>query len=422
LDFKKIRISDLKPAAYNPRKDLKPGDPEFEKIKNSIIEFGYVEPIIVNDDLSVIGGHQRIKVLKELGYDEIECVVIDVDKTKEKALNIALNKISGEWDSEALSKLLDELNQEDYDIELTGFDFSEAEKLWDEYKDEGSNGDYSEDDAFDAEPPDEPVSQLGDLWILGKHRLYCGDSTSEHDVSVLMADDKADMVFTDPPWNVNYGATDHPSWKSRTIMNDAMPTEDFKEFMNDTFKVMREFSKDGCMTYVVMSAQEWGNCMLTLKENDYHWSSTIIWRKDSLVLSRKDYHTQYEPIAYLFANGAPRLHPLEDRKQSDVWDCPRYKVSIYHPTQKPVDLVVRAIKNSSNMKNIVFDLFGGSGTTLIACEETERVCRMMELDPKYMDVIVKRYIDKIGSEDNVYLLRDGIKFTYSQLKEQQATA
>jgi hypothetical protein len=229
LDFKKIRISDLKPAAYNPRKDLKPGDPEFEKIKNSIIEFGYVEPIIVNDDLSVIGGHQRIKVLKELGYDEIECVVIDVDKTKEKALNIALNKISGEWDSEALSKLLDELNQEDYDIELTGFDFSEAEKLWDEYKDEGSNGDYSEDDAFDAEPPDEPVSQLGDLWILGKHRLYCGDSTSEHDVSVLMGEEKADMVFTDPPWNVNYGATDHPSWKKRTILNDCMPTEDFKE-------------------------------------------------------------------------------------------------------------------------------------------------------------------------------------------------
>jgi DNA modification methylase len=422
MNFKKLKISELIPAAYNPRKDLKPGDPEFEKIKNSIQEFGYVEPIIVNNDLTVIGGHQRLKVLKELGYDEIECVVVIIDKTKKKALNVALNKISGEWDSEALSKLLDELNQEDYNIELTGFDFSETEKLWDEYKNERSDGDYSNDDDFDIEPPEEPVSQLGDLWILGKHRLYCGDSTLEHDVKILMTDDKADMVFTDPPWNVNYGATDHPSWKKRTIMNDFMPTEDFKEFMNATFNVMNQFSKNGCMTYIVMSAQEWGNMMLTLKDNDYHWSSTIIWNKDSLVLSRKDYHTKYEPVWYGWKDGEARLKPLEDRKQSDVWDIPRPKVSELHPNCKPVELVVRTIKNSSNMKNIILDLFGGSGTTLIACEETDRLCRMMELDPKYMDVIVKRYIDKVGSEDNVYLIRSGNKFTYSQLKEQQATA
>ncbi len=237
-----------------------------------------------------------------------------------------------------------------------------------------------------------------------------------------MGKDKAHMVFTDPPWNVNYGADmDHPSWKPRTIMNDSMSTDDFKEFMNSSFKVMNLFSLSGCMTYAVMSAQEWGNMMLTLKENDYHWSSTIIWSKDSLVLNRKDFHTQYEPIWYGWKDGAPRLHPLTDRKQSDVWQIPRPKVSELHPNTKPVDLVIRAIKNSSNMKDIVLDLFGGSGATLIACEETDRKCRMMELDPKYADVIVKRIIGKIGSENDVYVERDGQQYTYSELKIQKET-
>jgi len=238
----------------------------------------------------------------------------------------------------------------------------------------------------------------------------------------LMGEDRAHMVFTDPPWNVNYGAVEEGNaqgYKPRTILNDFMETEDFKEFMNSTFKVMNQFSLKGCMTYVVMSAQEWGNMMLTMKENDYHWSSTIIWVKDSLVLSRKDYHTQYEGIGYFWSSGAPRLHPLEDRKQSDVWMIPRPKISELHPTCKPVELVVRAIKNSSNMKDIVLDLFGGSGTTLIACEETDRQCRMMELDPKYVDVIVKRYIDKVCSDEAVYLIRDGEKIPYLEVEKPQ---
>ncbi|HEY5584279.1 MAG TPA: site-specific DNA-methyltransferase, partial [Ruminiclostridium sp.] len=166
---------------------------------------------------------------------------------------------------------------------------------------------------------------------------------------------------------------------------------------------------------IFMSAQEWGNMMLTLTLNDYHWSSTVIWNKDSLVLSRKNYHTKYEPIWYGWKVGQARLHPLDDRKQTDVWDCPRPKVSELHPTTKPVDLVLRAIKNSSNMKDIILDLFGGSGTTLIACEESERKCRMMELDCKYIDVIVKRYIDKVGSDADVFLIRDGEKIRYIDL-------
>ncbi|MBZ4647396.1 MAG: methylase domain protein [Clostridia bacterium] len=406
MEFRKINIDRLKHAEYNPRKDLKPGDAEFEKIKNSITEFGYCEPIIVNSDMTIIGGHQRAKVLKELGYTEIDCVVINIDKTKEKALNIALNKVTGEWDFESLAKLLDELKEEDYNIELTGFDFSEAEKLWDEYISENKR-DYYKDDDFDIELPEEPVTKRGDIWLLGKHRLMCGDACSESDVAALMREDFADMVFTDPPWNVNYGATEHPSWKQRTILNDSMTTEEFKKFLDSAFKVMNKFSKPGCMTYVVMSAQEWGNLMLSLKENGYHWSSTIIWNKDRLVLSRKDYHTKYEPIWYGWSDGSARLHPLTDRQQCDVWDIPRPSVSELHPTTKPVELVVRAIKNSSNMKDIVLDLFGGSGTTLIACEETDRRCRMMELDEKYADVIVKRYIDKVGSDADVFVLRDG---------------
>jgi len=417
MEFKKINISDLKHAEYNPRKDLKPGDKEFEKIKNSINEFGYCDPIILNSDLTIVGGHQRAKVLKELGYTEIDCVIIDVDKTKEKALNVALNKISGEWDFESLAKLLDDLKTEDYDIELSGFDMKEAEKLWDEYmpKDEQDEEDI-------PEVPEIPITQRGDLWILGKHKLMCGDSCDEKDVGVLMDGNKADMVFTDPPWNVNYGADmEHPSWKPRTIMNDAMSTEDFKEFMNSTFKVMSKFSKEGCMTYVVMSQQEWGNLMLTMKDNAYHWSSTIIWKKDFLVLSRKDFNTIYEGIWYGWLEGASRLHPVTNTKECDCWEIPRYKVSIYHPTQKPVDLVIRAIKNSSNMKNIVLDLFGGSGTTLIACVDTERYCRMMELDPKYADVIVTRYIDKVGSDADVFVLKDGKKIMYSDIMLEQVT-
>lgn len=233
------------------------------------------------------------------------------------------------------------------------------------------------------------------------HRLMCGDSTSAKDADVLMGGNKADMVFTDPPWNVNYGAVeeDNPmGYKPRTILNDFMGTEDFKKFMYDVFKNMNNLSKEGCMTYVVMSAQEWGNMMLALTDNEFHWSSTIIWNKDRLVMSRKDYHTKYEPIWYGWKEGASRLNPLEDRKQSDVWDIERPSRSELHPTTKPVELVAKAIKNSSKTNDRVLDLFGGSGTTLIAAEQLDRQCYMMELDPKYVDVIIKRWEEFTGQQ------------------------
>lgn len=204
------------------------------------------------------------------------------------------------------------------------------------------------------------------------------------------------MVFTDPPWNVNYGADDSsPTYKPRTILNDHMSTGDFKDFMSKAFRSMNMASKDGAMTYVVMSSQEWGNLMLTLFENGYHWSSTIIWAKDQFIISRKDYHTQYEPIWYGWKEGS-RLHPLKDRKQSDLWEIPRPKRSDEHPTMKPVELVAKAITNSSNKGDCVLDLFGGSGTTLIASEQTKRKCFMAELDPHYVDVIINRWESLTG--------------------------
>ena len=417
LQIKLIHLDKLKAYENNARIN----DKAVEKVAASIKEFGFRNPILIDNNNEIIAGHTRLLAARELGLMEVPTIQID-DLTPEqvKAFRIADNKTAeyAEWNFELLAQEMEDLKIVDYDLSLTGFDMSEAERLLDTLKEE-IEGD-NPDDEFDGELPEEPICQRGDLWILGKHRLMVGDSTCESDVAVLMEDDRAHMVFTDPPWNVNYGADmDHPSWKPRTIMNDAMPTEDFRDFMNSTFKVMNKFSKEGAMTYVVMSAQEWGNVMLTLTENEYHWSSTIIWNKDSLVLSRKDYHTKYEPIWYGWKEGQARLHPLNDRKQCDVWDVPRPKVSELHPTTKPVGLVVRAIKNSSNMKNIVLDLFGGSGTTLIACEETDRICRMMELDPKYADVIVKRYIDKVGSEEAVHVLRNGQQYKYSDLKMEQ---
>ena len=413
MDFKKIKTSDLIPATYNPRKDLQPGDAEFEKIRRSIEEFGYVEPVIVNSDMTIVGGHQRLKVLKELGFDEIDCVVIEVDKTKEKALNIALNKISGEWDTTSLAQLLSELDKESYNIELTGFDWDEAEKL---FKTLDQDNDNSKDDEYDVVLPEEPITEPGDIWLLGRHRLMCGDSTIMNDVKLLTEGNRMEMVFTDPPWNVNYGDTDHPSWKQRTIMNDCMPQEDFKEFMSKSFACMAESLVVGGMVYVVMSAQEWGSLMPALSDNGFHWSSTIIWNKDRLVLSRKDYHTRYEPIWYGWKDGAPRIHPLTDRQQCDVWDIPRPTKSEEHPTMKPVELVERSIMNSSKRGNYVLDQFGGSGTTLIACENTGRTCYMMELDPKYCDVIVNRYINKIGGCGEVFLLRGDERIPFEQVK------
>ena len=377
-----MKLEELKEYGNNPRLN----DEAVDYVAKSIEEFGFKVPIIIDKDNVIVAGHTRKKAAAKLGLKEVPVIVADdLNADQVKAFRLADNKVAeySEWD---MDLLMIELN--DIEFEMEDFGFDEPEVI-----------EEAEEDDFEVEVPEEPKSKLGQIYQLGKHRLMCGDSTKRDDVAELMNEEKADMVFTDPPWNVNYGAVKEGNamgYKPRTIMNDFMGEEDFKNFMDGAFASMNFASKEGCTTYVVMSAQEWGNMMLTLAGNDYHWSSTIIWNKNSLVLSRKDYHTKYEPIWYGWKSGGSRLHPINDRKQSDVWDIDRPKVSEMHPTMKPIELIVKAINNSSKKNDSVLDLFGGSGSTIIACEQTGRECYTMELDPKYVDVIIKRWEDYTG--------------------------
>ena len=383
MDIVEKRLDEIYPYENNPRKN----DEAVEAVANSIREFGFKQPIVVDANGVIIVGHTRYNAAQELGLETVPVLVAsDLNEEQAKAYRLADNKTNelAEWDFQLLSEELEGLEM---DMEQFGF----------EMPDFTVDNEVVEDEP--PEPPEEPKAKLGDIYQLGRHRLMCGDSTVLTDVQKLMDGKQADMVFTDPPWNVNYGADDNNgSYKPRQIINDYMDTDDFKEFMNGAFLCMNDASKSGAMVYVVMSAQEWGNLMLTLCDNGFHWSSTIIWNKDRLVLSRKDYHTKYEPIWYGWKEGEARLCPLLDRKQSDVWDFERPTRSDEHPTMKPVALVAKAIKNSSHKGNLVLDLFGGSGTTLIACEETDRDCFMMELDPKYVDVIVTRWENMTGQK------------------------
>jgi len=414
MEFQKIKIADLRHAEYNPRKDLKPGDAEFEKIKNSITEFGYVEPIIVNSDMTIIGGHQRSKVLKELGYTQVDCIVIDIDKTKEKALNVALNKISGDWDFESLAKLLSDLKEDDYNIEFTGFDFSEAEKLWDEYLSE-NNMDSSEDDDFEPEFPDQPITQKGDIWLLGKHRLMCGDSTNINDMAVLMDGKKANLIVTDPPYNVDYVGKTKDALK---IENDKMDNDSFYNFLFDAYSRMYEVAGDGASIYVFHADSEGLNFRKAMIESGFKLSQCCIWAKQTMVMGRQDYHWQHEPILVGWKPTGSHYWN-SDRKQTTLWQFDRPFRNEYHPTIKPVPLISYPIKNSSKIGDLVLDSFGGSGSTLIACQETDRICYTMELDEKYCDVIVNRYIEKMGSDKDVFVLRNGEKIKYIDIKNEQ---
>ena len=345
----------------------------------------------------VLGGNQRLKALKELDYKEVPCTLYKPETPPEvlRARVMKDNAEFGSWDMDMLAN-----EWSDFPLAGWGVDLPE-DWLQDEQE-------VIEDEAPEVDESEPPKSKIGEIYQLGRHRVMCGDSVSDSDTNLLMESELARMVFTDPPWNVNYGAVkagNKQGYKPRTIENDNMG-EDFTPWMNAVFASMNRISEVGCPTYVVMSAQEWGGLMLTLKENDYHWSSTIIWNKDHLVLSRKDYHTKYEPIWYGWKNGA-RLNPVKDRKQSDVWDVDRPTRSDEHPTMKPIELVSKAIRNSSKQDDIVLDLFLGSGSTLIACEQTDRTCYGMELDPKYIDVIIRRFIKFTNGEQEVIRLSDG---------------
>lgn len=405
--IEKIKVEQLIPADYNPRKDLQPGDSEYEKIKRSLEEFGYVDPVIWNKTTGrVVGGHQRLKVLASMGRTEVECVVVELDEEKEKALNVALNKISGDWDKEKLAVLMTDLDVADFDVSLTGFDAAEIDDL---FKDTLRDG--VEDDDFDVEEElqNPPITMQGDVWFLGRHRLVCGDSTKKETFDKLMKDKKANLVVTDPPYNVDYEGS------AGKIKNDNMNNDTFYQFLLDAFKNTEDaLAKDGSI-YVFHADTEGLNFRRAFEEAGFYLSGTCIWKKQSLVLGRSPYQWKHEPILFGWKkNGRHRWY--SDRKQSTIWEFDKPKRNADHPTMKPIALIAYPIMNSSLTNSIVLDPFGGSGSTLIASEQTDRICYMIELDEKFCDVIAKRYIEQVGTDEGVYVIRNNKKIAYSELE------
>jgi DNA modification methylase len=396
MQIKEVAVDKLIPYAKNSRTH---SPEQVGQIAASIKEFGFRNPILV-DGVGIIAGHGRLMAAQKLGLDKVPTIdCSDMTPSQKKAYIIADNKLAlnAGWDTAMLTIEMQELEVEGFDLELLGFDDKELNAL---LEPEIVDGLTDEDEV--PELPEEPKSKLGDIYILGNHRLMCGDSTSIDAVEKMMNGDKASLVVTDPPWNVAYGtnlANNAQGYKQRTIMNDNFETtQEWEDFLSGFMGNIIAFTMKGCPIYCVMGASEWPAIDKALRDGGFHWSSTIIWAKDTLVLSRKDYHTQYEPIWYGWKDDGPRIWTVQDRKQSDVWECKRPKRSELHPTTKPVELIERAVLNSSNAGTIVFEPFGGSGSTLIACEKTGRKARLMELDPKYCDVIVKRWEDFTGKK------------------------
>ena len=407
--FEKKHTADLLPADYNPRKDLKPGDLEYEKLKRSIEQFGYVEPVIWNKTTDrVVGGHQRLKVLIDMGITEIDCVVVEMDEAKEKALNVALNKISGDWDKDKLALLIADLQGEDFDVSLTGFDPAEIDDL---FKDTLQDG--IKDDDFDVEEElQKPtVTQPGDIWSLGRHRLICGDSTKADTFAQLMAGVKANLVITDPSYNVNYEGS------AGKIKNDNMANDAFYQFLLDAFINTEGAMADDASIYVFHADTEGLNFRRAFADAGFYLSGCCIWKKQSLVLGRSPYQWQHEPVLYGWKKKGKHQW-YTGRKESTIWEFDKPKKNGDHPTMKPIPLLAYPIMNSSMSNTVVLDPFGGSGSTLIACEQSDRICYTVELDEKFCDVIVKRYIEQVGNADGVTVQRDGLTYKYSELEVQ----
>lgn len=407
--IEKKNTADLLPADYNPRKDLKPGDAEYEKLKRSIEQFGYVEPVIWNQTTGrVVGGHQRLKVLMDMGMTEVDCVVVSMDEEKEKALNIALNKISGDWDKDKLALLIADLQGADFDVSLTGFEPAEIDAL---FKDTLKDG--VKDDDFDvgAELAQPTMTKPGDIWTLGRHRLICGDSTKAETYDLLMGNTKANLVITDPPYNVNYEGS------AGKIKNDNMADEAFYNFLLDAYTQMHSAMAGDASIYVFHADTEGLNFRKAFADAGFYLSGCCIWKKQSLVLGRSPYQWQHEPCLYGWKkNGKHQWYT--GRKETTIWEFDKPKKNGDHPTMKPIPLLAYPIMNSSMSNSVVLDPFGGSGSTLIACEQTDRICYTVELDEKFCDIIVKRYIEQVGGADGVTVQRDGLTYKYSEVEVQ----
>lgn len=408
MKLERIPIDKLKAATYNPRKDLKSGDIEYEKLKQSIETFGYVEPVLWNRRTgNIIGGHQRFKVLVELGQKEIDCVVVDMDLTDEKALNIALNKVSGDWDKDKLMLLITDLQGSDFDVSLTGFDSIELDALFiDSLKEDIKEDDFD----VEAELKKPAFSKQGDVWLLGPHRLVCGDSTKVDTFTALMEGKLANLVVTDPPYNVNYEGS------AGKIKNDNMNNEAFYNFLLAAFKNTQAAMAKDASIYVFHADTEGLSFRKAFSEAGFYLSGTCIWKKQSLVLGRSPYQWQHEPVLFGWKKSG-KHNWYADRKQTTIWEFEKPRKNADHPTMKPVALVAYPILNSSLSNCIVLDPFGGSGSTLIACEQTDRICYIVELDEKYCDVIVNRYIEQVGTNEEVFLIRDGEKIKHCDIEK-----
>ena len=407
MEIKELPLKELKPAAYNPRKKLKKGDKEYEKIKQSLLKFGYVDPIIVNEDLTVIGGHQRLTVLKDLDYETAKCVIVKLSKEDEKALNIALNKITGQWDDALLADLLLDLQESDFNLDLTGFEPPEIDNILSNVHDKELS-----EDKFDVEEElkKPTVSRRGDIWQLGKHRVICGDSTKSETYDQLLGDKKANLVVTDPPYNVDVEET------AGKILNDNMSDGDFYKFLLSMFTQVENHMEDDASIYVFHADTEGLNFRKAFKDAGFYLSGCCIWKKNSLVLGRSPYQWQHEPCLYGWKKKGKHQW-FSDRKQTTIWEYDRPKSSKDHPTMKPIQLMAYPIQNSSMRGTIVLDPFLGSGSTLIAADQTGRVCYGIELDEKFVDVIVKRYIEVTGDTE-VTVQSNHEVLTYNQvLKE-----
>ncbi len=391
VEIENVDIESLHPDPANPRRI---GKEELEALTRSIREFGFVQPVLARKaDSAVIGGHQRLLAARRLGWKTVPVIFFDLSIEQSRLLNLALNKISGEWDQELLARMLADLKPvEDIDLSLSGFSEEELEKL---LKSLDTREKKERVETFDLDAALEAaqaahVAQRGDLWRLGDHRLLCGDSTNIGDVERLLGEKRAAMAFTDPPYNVSLG--DHGGQqrgsRRRRIANDALTPEAWEAFVRAWARNLLD-RVDGAL-YVCMSTKEWPLVSRVLEELGGHWSDTIVWAKDRFVLGRADYQRQYEPIWYGWREGASH-HWCGDRDQGDVWNIPRPAESELHPTMKPLELVERAISNSSKPGEGVLDLFLGSGTTLIAAERTGRICYAMELEPAYVEVAIRRW-------------------------------
>lgn len=390
--YENVLIDKLKPYEKNARTH---NEEQIDKISKSIKEFGFINPVLIDSDYGIIAGHGRILGAKKIGMTEVPCLFIeDLTEEQKRAYIIADNKLSEDagWDMEILKEELTILNDMDFDIELTGFtlndidiDFEEDEVLEDDYE---------------VEVPEESKSKLGNIYQLGNHRLMCGDSTSIDDVKKLMNDIKADLFITDPPYNVNYEGGTQDKLK---ILNDNMDNNSFRQFLKDAFYSATEVMKAGAVFYIWHSDSEGYNFRGACYDNDLQVKQCLIWYKNSLVMGRQDYQWKHEPCLYGWKKGTHNWYA--DRKQTTVLEFDKPTKNDLHPTMKPVDLIGYQVKNSSKENDIVLDLFGGSGSTLIACEQLNRNCYMMELDPKYIDVIIDRWEQFTG--EKALLLNEG---------------